>query len=248
MQLYQVNLDESGTHRGSRAVAVGGFVSTATRWERFAQEWQDALRAWGLRYFHMTDFESRHGPYASWGETQRKERLNTLLDIIHRYAMSSIGCIIQLEAFERLMSDKAKQWCGDAYGLASIACYRKIAETASDPGIDGLLDIVMDRGVPGFGALHDIFGAGREDAEWLNQNRIASLAVRDKELWCPLQAADILAYELYKQAARQFGGDKRVTRYPLKQLARSPKTLPFQWHYLDDEELKRVDEWLSQLS
>jgi hypothetical protein len=43
--------DESGTHSGSEAVAVAGYVSTPDRWERFGQEWREALAAYNIEYF-----------------------------------------------------------------------------------------------------------------------------------------------------------------------------------------------------
>ena len=47
-QLYNAYLDESGTHAGSRAVVVAGFVSNVSKWEAFSEQWSAALNEWGV--------------------------------------------------------------------------------------------------------------------------------------------------------------------------------------------------------
>ena len=102
------------------------------------------------------------------------------------------------------------------------------------------MEYVMEAGQPGSAALSRIFSEGEKDPEWTDNNRIISLKFKDKRT-TPLQASDILAYELYKQGLRLFGRETRNVRYPLRQIARSLN----EWHYVDDEELRRVNDWLS---
>lgn len=241
--LYTAYFDESGTHDDSEVVAVAGFVANPSQWEQFSEDWQAALNdCCSLEYFHMSDFESRHGPYESWTDAERKDRLNRFLDIIQKHAQQSIGFVIPKGSFDLLMSDRAKEVCGDAYGLAAIGCWHKLAITARDPRVDGVLEYVMESGARGGGALLKIVAERSEDVEWLDSTRILSLSFRDKRAFPPLQAADILAYELYKQGLRQFGPETRAARYPLKQLWTPNR----QWHYPDDDELSRTNEWLAR--
>lgn len=62
--------------------------------------------------------------------------------------------------------------------------------------------------------------------------------MQDKKKFPPLQAADTVAYEGWKQWAREYGGDNRPTRYPFKRLSEKipsewatlkPMTLPELW-------------------
>lgn len=238
---YTAYFDESGTHPGSEYVVVAGFVANEPAWLEFSAEWQVALDSYDLEFFHMSDFENRQGPYRFWCEDERKERLNQLLDIIHKHVFQSIGCIVLKKSFDSIMSPQARIICGDAYGLASLACFRNLGDTAKNPKIDGVMDYIMERGAMGSTALLHIWREGAKDPKWMENNRIHSLDFRDKRAFLPLQAADILAYELYKHASRRFGQESRPTRYPIKRLAR---TLP-QWNYIDNEELGRTNDWLS---
>ena len=242
-QLYNAYLDESGTHAGSRAVVVAGFVSNVSKWEAFSEQWSAALNEWGVSAFHMTDFESRHGEFADWKNEERRERLNRLLDLIIEHTFSSIGFVVRKKSFDEILSDEAKELCVDAYGLAAIGCWYNLALRAREPRIDGWVDYVMEAGCKGGGALQQIWSKQSDDQQWLDNTRIISLDFRSKHISPPLQAADILAYELFKQAQRQFGEEQRPPRYPLQRL----NTPGRQWHYADDDELRKVNQYLTDL-
>lgn len=243
--LYTAYLDDSGTHRDSQVVAVAGFVTDVVAWERFSEEWGDALDQAGIESFHMADFENRQGPFKEWAEDERRENLNRFLTIIKKHTVdgSSVGWAVPKKNFDSIFSEKAKKICGDAYGLAAIGCFRSIGKVAADPRLDGWVEFVIESGTQGRDALQWIHREGRKDPEWMDNNRIISLAFRDKRLYLPLQAADILAYELYKKLQVQLGLTQyRSDRYPLLQLV-SPAR---QWHYPDDDELRSINEWLSK--
>ena len=241
--LYTAYFDESGTHDGAEVTVVGGFVAEPDKWEQFSKVWQVALDDYGLEYFHMSEFESRQGPHATWANAERNELLNRFLDIIHEYVLLSVGIIIPMRSFDQLLSAKAKAICGNAYGLAAIGCWRKLGDAAQDPSGDAVLAYVMEAGANGGGALKNIFSAESKDADWRNRNRIESVEFRDKRLFLPVQAADRLVYELYKHGLRQFGTETRGERYPLRQLRRSP----WKWNYLGNDELNRINEYLTGL-
>ena len=222
---------------------MAGFVADAEAWERFSVDWQDTLDGACIAYFRMADFESRHGQFKEWTDNERRENLNKFLVIIKKYTVLSVGWVVPKKSFDTIFSESAKEICGDAYGLAAIACFRSIGKLATDPGLDAWVEFVIESGTRGRRALEWIVREGSKDPEWREDNRIASLAFRDKRRFLPLQAADILAYELYKHLQKQLGlTQQRQDRYPLLQLA-SPSN---PWHYADDDELRSLNEWLSE--
>lgn len=234
--LYSVYLDESGTHASSDYAVVAGFVSNVSQWEAFSEKWQQALTDFHLDYFHMTDFENRRGQFDNWSTTAKKDLLNRLLPIIDEHTFSSIGCIVRRESFDTLLSPFVKQLCGDAYGVAALACWRHLGEMLK--GVDGWMDCTMERGARGCGALQLIHAEDSKFPEWHYNHRILGLSFRDKRVFLPLQAADILAYELWKQSARQFGQETRPPRYPLKVIGQKKH----QWHYFQEKHLRELNE------
>ncbi len=191
----------------------------------------------------MTEFENRQGYFTSWDETERQERLNYLLGLIKRYTFSSIAFVVLKRSFDDILSDEAKLLCGDAYGLACIGCWNNLTLRLKQPNIDGYINHVMESGAKGSSALLQIYDEGGKDAQWIKDTRTLSVSFQDKRNLPPLQAADIMAYEVYKHAQRQFGAEQRPPRYPLKQLNMSGR----QWHYANEDELRKVNNYLTML-
>lgn len=105
----------------------------------------------------------------------------------------------------------------------------------------------MEEGVKGKGALQIYFEEQSKRPTWREQNRILGLSFQEKRV-PPLQAADILAYELYKKSERQFGKVTLADRYPLKVLG----TKNHQWLYFQKKHLREysedVDRQIAQFS
>ncbi len=237
--LYKVYFDESGTHYDSGAAVVAGFVSKATEWEAFSQKWQEVLSESQIDYFRMSEFEHSRGQFDGWPKAAKEELLNKLLPIIHDHTFWSIGCIVLRPWFDSILSDAVKQICGDAYGVAALACLRHLGQIWQKE--DAWMDCSMEAGAKGRGALQLLVEEDSKIPEWQNEHRILSLSFQEKRI-PQLQAADILAYELYKQIQRQFGDEKRPVRYPLKVLG-NQKHL---WHYVQEAHLRELNEDLTR--
>jgi hypothetical protein len=197
--------DESGTHAGSEAVAVAGFLATPGSWERFEGDWRAALADFGIDLFHMSPFAQRVGDYASWSEEERRERLARLLGIISEHVVGSVGVVIPLPLFDRLFSvgGIARRTTGGPYGLAMsvniLAVARIVEHLAGTPKVA----YVFETGAVGRHEAAKIFAANLNNPESRENNRLLSLSFQGKREFAPLQAADILAYELHRELPRQ---------------------------------------------
>ena len=234
--LYTVYLDESGTHPESGAAVVAGFVSNVTQWEAFSEKWQQVLTKFGVDFMHMTDLENRRRQFTGWSVATKEEFLGQLLPIIHEHTFWSMGIIVLKNSFDTLISEPVKRICGNQYGLAALACWRHLGRIVKD--VDGWLDCRMESGAKGAGALQLIHAEDSKFPSWHNEHRVLGLSFNDKRIFLPLQAADILAYELYKDVPRQFGNSGRKVRYPLENLGQKKHA----WHYIQDKHLRELDE------
>ncbi len=234
--LYAVYLDESGTHVGADVATVAGFVANVPQWEAFSKKWQSVLTDFGLDCFHMSEFEAVKGRFSGWSKDKRHDLLNRLLPIIQEYTFWSVGCSVTRHSVDSILSHATKRICGDAYGVAALACWRDLGLLLKQH--DAWMNCTMDKGANGRHALDNVFSEDVKFPEWSDEHRILKLSFADKQIFLPLQAADILAYELCKQRAREIAKDTQKPRYPLSVLAKNKH----KWIYFQDESLRELND------
>jgi hypothetical protein len=96
MTVWWAYVDESITRRGSTRtrMGMGGAIATFEKWQALSAEWEAILRSYGLKQFHMVDFENNAGefkPGRGWCEERKKQLFNTILDVIDRHVRSFFG-------------------------------------------------------------------------------------------------------------------------------------------------------------
>ncbi len=202
--------DESGWHAksaqggGLKKLTVGGCIATFESWEGLSLEWSAALATMNLPCFHMTDFEARKPPYDIWTDQQRKDRLNILLGIL---------------------GGKDRH----CYGFTN---YARPGDTTSSIYERCAHDLLLELGLfdeefavvfahhPEYGRHDQLFGLLREHGMG---KAIKSLSIAMPADTCPLQAADIIAYEIRCEER-----DELIPmRYPLRKIQELGATFRF---------------------
>lgn len=152
-----------------------------------------------------------------------------------------MGIVIRRDDFEAFIPERARKVCGDAYGLAAFACFMETGAILREIDINAWVSYVFESGTRGSGTILKIFNHNTIDPVQREYMRLLSLRFEPKKEFLPLQAADILAYEIYKDAIRQQGRTQRQTRYPLREL----RSTPCRWQYLGEDNLLLFAEVLS---
>ena len=189
----------------------------------------------------MTDFANKVPPYDTWSESVRRQNLQRLLNIIKAYASMSVGISFQKQAFESIFSKRTQAVCGGAYGFAAICCMMDVSQQIKELEVDGRIAYVYESGATGHGQVSKVFLDNLNDTERKQDLGLLSIAFQPKLDFLPLQAADILAYELHKQLPKALKLSDVAPRYPLKFLADIPK----RWGFLDGNELQKHSDILS---
>ena len=222
--------DESGTHSGSDTVAVAGYLAVPAAWEHFEQEWRVALADFGLDAFHMTDFANRAQVYEGWEEHEYRDRFARLVDIINRHVLCSIGAAIPMSAYREAFSTEATGAHAAPYVLATSMCITLAARVVRAQSFDARIAYVFESGARGQGDVLEMFTANQRDEANREHHRLLRVAFEGKREFVPLQAADILAYELSRHLPRLLGSDPRpARRHHLDQLG----VVDPHWEYLD---------------
>lgn len=233
--------DASGHHDGSPALAVAGFVGRPDDWGGFEYQWRMALDGWGLEAFHMREFAHSRGAFDTdeWrDEAEREKRFGRLLRIILAYSMGSVGVTVPLPLYQAVMDPLVGTHAGGAFSLAAFMSISHVAEMVRSLSGQPHVAYVFDND-PGYGQFAKIFHDNMARSEQRFDLRLLSLSFQRKEEYVPLQAADILAYELHRRHPQEReavakGEPFPAARLPLRVLASQPHT----WAYLTDEELR----------
>lgn len=260
----QFYLDEGGVHHGSPYVVVSGFMSSQPKWLEFEGKWQKLLDRWGLDFFHMSEFEGYYGPYSNWTKEQHRERLNQLLDLIAAHVHGYIGFGLSKADYERSFSPQFREKL-TPYHVLAFTCFKywdglidmmhsKYKQlVADDPtyldGYETLREfpaaIIYEDVGKGAGALLDTFQRMNARPTLKESLHVGSLSYQPKEKFGALQAADILAYEFWKDIPRAQGESIRAKRYPLRRIEEFSRVKG--WTFSSEEMLKSVAEPIEAL-
>src|SRR6266851_600122 len=195
-------LDESGEHDREdghqKSLALGGGIAPLSAWEALSLDWAGTLESFAIPAFHMTDFEARAKSFQGWSEDRRRALLSGLLDIAVKYVPLFFGTVDK--------GDKPGFRARHHANLAkTITTIWSASQNSNEP-----ITVVF--------AAHEEISAelmGRAFDFWNKDGDLTFDGFANPLRVCPLQVADIVAYE-FNRAARSVRPAQ--TRYPLERL------------------------------
>jgi hypothetical protein len=223
MLMLSAYMDETGHSKDEKQKFIGmaGLIAPAVNWEAFEEKWKTSLKLpyIDLPYFHMTDFASRRKkPYENWSEEKRKKALGKLLITMEcSYAMP-FGAIVPMDAFRSLPKEQQDYFI-DPYFLcfislvASATTFLEAMNASADEKMTLIFSDQVEFRHRALKMYEDIEQVG------LYTRRSTPPILRDMRDIVPLQAADIVAYEMYKEYERRSYRPNNDTRYGYKRLA-----------------------------
>ena len=156
------------------------------------------------------------------------------------HVVTSYGVAVPGDLFDAHFSEKARAFCGGAYGLAASINFSEVGEALRNikkkSGTDGRVAYVFESGTAGFGQVAKVFQYNEQNAEEKERLHLLSLRFENKREFVALQAADILAYELHLQLPKNRGRSERLPRAILKELAKVDR----HWIWVDEDGIR---EW-----
>jgi hypothetical protein len=190
--------DESGRDPAkSRLMIVAGYVANVPRWLNFQQRWSQLTCRENVRALHRTDMESYWAvtAFKHWSREHQIEVIKQCGEVIWENIQHGFVGAVVYEDYER-QTDTDKELLGSPYCLAAKGCFDLIVEWASSDLSREPIKVIFDQGMKNEAGR----GGRGEVAEALTHYRpnIEDGGVGDKEKLNPLQAADFLAYEVWK--------------------------------------------------
>jgi hypothetical protein len=188
--MFTAYFDASGAP-DQLAVVVAGFVSSAELWVEWEAEWRAKLRAYGLECFHNKEL-------SEWPETKRADLISELCRIIRSYACFKTGiAVVNRHISEVFTEAESKEWKINAYAVAGRTAAREM-RLWSLRGSGVMPELVYERGDAGQDRLrHLLVSQGYPEPFFRPKkeftDRKSGVILQGA---IPLQAADLLAYQI----------------------------------------------------
>ena len=182
---YAAYFDDSGHPDDQDCLVVAGFVASEEQWRRFEETWRRILDPLKIDPFHMTEFEAS----TRWSRREKDEILYRLVRATTVRAQFYIAHVVNMSAYREINAEFAfEQEIGTPYALAGRTVARSLNEwKAAQPGTRDKLLVVFEDGTKHKGDLIDV----------MQRDGLPCPAFRKKHEGIPLQAADLLAWEVF---------------------------------------------------
>ena len=207
------------------AYAVAGYVAPVEQWTEFAREWNALGDQEGFTVLHKSLLETNvSGSEFEWAELNKeqkaakKKRLNSrACGIIKRRVNAGFAAAVTKSVWDRQV--KASRWArslGESFYAAGVyICLNLVSLWAEEFNRTSPILYIFENGAQGKEEARQLIEEFKSTAHLRKRHLIHDYAFEDKKQpnFVPLQAADFLAYESYRQLDnRVLEGVKRPER------------------------------------
>jgi hypothetical protein len=221
MLMLTAYMDETGHSKDERQKFNGmaGLMTKEESWLIYEREWGKILKHFKIPYIHMKEARKM---FAGWPEPKVKDLSRCVWEIIVGIEALPIGSIIPMDEF-RTLEAQLRDCFLDPYYMAMQDCMffataPLMEEGAFKDNIDARVAMVFSDQVEFKYEAMRLFEAAKKNWRGIKTDKIDPPAFRDMRVLTPLQAADIVAYEIYKEYDRLRYNPKRKQRYGYEQL------------------------------
>jgi len=208
-----VYFDESGIHEGSKVFAMGGYLAPKEMWTRLETQWSRTLEKYEIDFFHMTDCENGFAQFEGWSKTKREGLVKELIKIISQNGLCSIYSAVVLEDYADARQTELGQKFlhGEPYYFGFEHCLYLTANKvdAKDPKPIAFVFALNDFSSKATAMYRQIKGNKNSP---IDTTRLGEIVFGEMKTLLPLQAADILAYEVYKNCLNRRYDEERPVR------------------------------------
>jgi len=198
MVMLQGYFDESGSEGQDSAFVLAGFITTAEKWTRFSDEWDQLLTS-HCPVFKMRK-ESKRKPVDA-----RNKRIGAFVDVIKRNILFKIECSVSIPAFRAVIKGKfhpesrAARITDSYYFWVFHNLIAKLCQGIWDRGYRHQFDIFFDEQLKYGPQAAKLYGIAHDVAKPKYRRMLPDEPIfRSDTEFRPLQAADMFAWLVRK--------------------------------------------------
>jgi hypothetical protein len=190
--------DASGSDHDQELLVVAGYLSGAVSWDRFTEDWLDAIKP-GTE-FHATEWHHRLRDGFDDDPTVKR-----LVGIVQALRYKCV-CGVRIDNFSVLSASARQSFYRNAYVLAASTCVTNLSTFLFYRGI-GASDVewVFERGDVGANEFHALMQREEKKLPIFKpkRDRYDQRGILTEHAFVPLQAADFLAHETFRASRDQ---------------------------------------------
>ncbi len=241
--------DDSGTHADLNVVLVAGIMGT--EWELTSLDalWKPHIdnplcgRKAPLRRFHATDCYNSQNEFRGWSRTETDYFSHQLREVILASGVKAYGIAISRRDWDELITGELRGFLGDAEGYAIVQCYVGALQWAQANTFDANITFVFDNRPSEIQRRAQTAGDAFERHSSYPQ--VTGCAFLSSYKIRPLQAADLIAWEVYQHANQIFNAG---TLQPAKRRELWEHLNPaiFRTQYANRKSIQRIADFIME--
>ena len=225
--MFEAYFDESGdpAHPDNEIFSLAWVVAPSNAWKKFSLAWNRILRRHKIDVMHMRDYEHCLRQFKGWSKPQKEAFAAQLAGILKPHFKMGQCHSMSSEVWRKQVSPEMvtnfRKKRGP-YVFLLQSCLEELADYAKTLPKGERIACIFDENSLVAGAKPLCLGAAVEHYSALKEARgwdfFAGATFESKKEFVPLQAADMLAYEGYKDMVNLFDGKPRDRRKLLSNL------------------------------
>jgi len=243
--------DDSGTHEQSDIVLVAGIFGTEGRMEGLDRNWKRHLdsplcgRKDPISRFHAHDCYQSLGEFTGWTRTETDYFRHQLRTVIIESDVAAYGIACSREDYDELVSDDYRAILGTPEGFCINQCFVRSLGWVQANTFDPQMTMVFDNRPSPVqryaGTVYDAFEKWTEPPP-----QLTGYVFQSSKTIRPLQASDMVAWELYQYANEILLKGIRVPAH--KEILHLRNNMQFEAQIADRPSItKFVDYWKEKL-
>jgi hypothetical protein len=219
--------DESGLDEKSASFWVAGFVAHMGDWFEFSRAWKGALDEHGVAMLHTTDLANGRKAFDGWALERKTALLADLISIINSSNVLGFGAGVVKADYQRLIVSSGfleevglkAEWWQEPYLLAFQQCVVEAVLKAVGLPASERINFIFDHQGTYASRCKMVFTDMSDPRVWPRGDRLGSAEFLPKLEHTPLQAADLLVYELRKRLDHRLTEPERAVRRSMERLS-----------------------------
>jgi hypothetical protein len=212
--MFKAYIDESGIHASSDMFVLAGYLAPVREWDRFVKKWQSVLCKYGIDVFHASDCNSNRGEFERFkgNKELRDDFVKELLATIStRRRILALNLGVVVTDFPDTAHRQVRAGAGHAYYVCMKGMMAAIHLVMNQFSPHEKVSLIFDRQDQfrrtALERFNEIVGEN-----WDGKDRFANIIFGSAKDYIPLQAADALAFDSYREFRRRRECPQRPVR------------------------------------